>query len=130
MTSCGTIQKMLKLLDIRLTGNEVGWGEETIFKALRKGRSHPSRGFEELYTFVLWIFGDDHLPNLQVLAFGDFSYGNRYYERNILLCKQDPKEGGLNFRVMGKEEICGFEDRGLLNFDFLSACSKVNLYYT
>ena len=130
MTGCGTIQKTLKLLHIRQTGTEVSWGEEATLQALREGRSHSSRSFEELSSFALRIFGDDRFPNLQVLAFGDFSYENRYHECNILLCKHDSKEGDLNFRAMGKKDICRFEHRGLLDFDFLSAFPKVNLDYT
>ncbi|PYI05844.1 hypothetical protein BO78DRAFT_461606 [Aspergillus sclerotiicarbonarius CBS 121057] len=44
---------------------------------------------EEIYDFAQWAFSADGLPNLQVLAWGDFSYGGRYSKFNLLLCKSD-----------------------------------------
>ncbi|KAJ5108720.1 hypothetical protein N7456_005395 [Penicillium angulare] len=44
---------------------------------------------EEIYDFAHWAFSSDGLPNLQVLACGDFSYDERYSKFNVLLCKSD-----------------------------------------
>jgi hypothetical protein len=41
----------------------------------------------EVYDFAQWEFSADGLPRLQVLAWGDFSYGGRYSELNLLFCR-------------------------------------------
>ena len=138
MTRCSATQETSKLLHIRQKGMEYAWGEDKILEALRQGHGHNSTPFEELSLsirfakltiFVRCVFGDDRFPNLQVLALGDFSYENRYHETSILLCKQDPKKNGQNFRAMDKEDICLFENKGLLDFDFLSACPRAKLFH-
>ena len=41
------------------------------------------------HEFAHWAFGADGFPNLQVLAFGDFSYQGRYSKYNVLLCRSE-----------------------------------------
>ncbi|CAG8153206.1 unnamed protein product [Penicillium nalgiovense] len=41
----------------------------------------------EVYDFAQWSFSADGLPCLQVLAWGDFSYGGRYSKLNLLFCR-------------------------------------------
>jgi hypothetical protein len=40
---------------------------------------------EDLVSFAEWAFGPDGLPALQVLAFGDFSHGDRYRSQQFLM---------------------------------------------
>jgi hypothetical protein len=44
---------------------------------------------DELHNFAQWAFSADGLPDLQVLAWGDFSYGERYSNASLLLCGSD-----------------------------------------
>ena len=40
--------------------------------------------------FAEWVFGPGRLPALQVLAFGDFSYGDRYRGQQFLIRRAYP----------------------------------------
>lgn len=44
---------------------------------------------EEIYDLAQWAFSADGLPSLQVLAWGDFSYGGRYSKFSLLFCRSD-----------------------------------------
>ena len=73
----------------------------------------------EVEDFAQWVFGPDGLPNLQVLAYHDFSYatrnatysretdlGFRYGKRNMIYCRAPnpaaitPGTPGLRYRSM------------------------------
>lgn len=41
----------------------------------------------QIKAFAKWLFGPEGLPNLQILAGGDFSREGRYSEYNTLLCR-------------------------------------------
>ncbi|KAJ5260657.1 hypothetical protein N7524_008681 [Penicillium chrysogenum] len=50
---------------------------------------------ENFVSFAEWAFGPDGLPALQVLAFGDFSHGDRYRSQQFLMRRVYPSlEGG------------------------------------
>ena len=49
---------------------------------------------EDLVSFAEWAFGPDGLPALQVLAFGDFSHGDRYRSQQFLMHRVYPSWGG------------------------------------
>jgi hypothetical protein len=40
-----------------------------------------------LLQFALWAFSEDGLPDLQILAWGDFSHNGRWRACNALLCR-------------------------------------------
>lgn len=40
-----------------------------------------------MFHFAQWAFGSDGLPELEILAYGDFSYQGR--QLNILLCRSE-----------------------------------------
>ena len=77
-------------------------------------RSHQVPG---LSTFASWAFSPHGLPNLQVLAYGDFSYDGRYVENTFIFGRDGfvlsaqkptfwaaaPKTDG-GFSLLGKEE--------------------------
>lgn len=45
---------------------------------------------EEIVSFAEWAFGPRGLPALRVLAFGDFSHGDRYSGQQFLLRRAYP----------------------------------------
>jgi hypothetical protein len=50
-----------------------------------ESRSRVSQTLPEVFDFAHWAFGPDGLPELEILAYGDFSYQGR--QPNILLCR-------------------------------------------
>ncbi|KAK2803993.1 hypothetical protein FQN50_006799 [Emmonsiellopsis sp. PD_5] len=56
---------------------------------------------EELILFAHWAFGPRGLQHLQILAYGDFSYGDRHRESQILFCR---KEAPIPQRFINKEQ--------------------------
>jgi len=48
---------------------------------------------KELEAFANWAFGPDGFPCLQVLASGDFSYGNRFADTHTLWCRKSRGSG-------------------------------------
>lgn len=50
---------------------------------------------QDFVSFAEWAFGPDGLPALQVLAFGDFSHGDRYRSQQFLMRRvYSSSEGG------------------------------------
>lgn len=45
---------------------------------------------EDFVSFAEWAFGPGGLPALQVLAFGDFSHGDRYRRQQFLMRRACP----------------------------------------
>ncbi len=96
---------------------EQGWGVGQLVELIKT---------YELFDFARWAFGNNGLPKLQILAFGDFSYDGRYIERMVLLCRQ--RIGSRHgFRLASRENVIslGGIDKP---FDFLGACPKDPLY--
>lgn len=56
----------------------------------------------EVLNFARWAFSTDGLPNLKILAWGDFSQEGRWAKYNILLCRDQSLLGqkGFNFRTL------------------------------
>ncbi|QSS64918.1 hypothetical protein I7I51_01993 [Histoplasma capsulatum] len=85
-----------KLLHLRTSGivldGLVGFEEEApasdVFGTTVLGR-RPFQTSEDEYNFAEWAFSTDGLPNLQILALGDFSFEGRYSKYNVLLCRSD-----------------------------------------
>ncbi|KAJ6007377.1 hypothetical protein N7540_011353 [Penicillium herquei] len=48
---------------------------------------------DEIFSFAKWAFSADGLPNLQVIAGGDFAYQGRSSTINIMLCRADNAHG-------------------------------------
>lgn len=69
-----------------------------------------------LADFVQWASPDHGLTKLQILAFGDFSYGGRYTEYNKMLCRS---EGG--FEDLSSSDILYWE-LAQRHMDMLEAC--------
>lgn len=92
---------------------------------------------EEFLTFAEWAFGPSGLPNLQVLAFGDFSHEDRYSSQQFLVrrvglakeCRQ--KEVGRSalgeligssFCAVEMTDPCIWDDVSVDGTQFLGAC--------
>ena len=81
-------------------------------------------------TFAHWAFGRDGLPDLDLLAYGDFACDDR--QPNILFCRsvdeivqagRSVKSAGGGFREVKKEER-QLHDLFRENTDFLEACPE------
>src|SRR6266536_4583307 len=55
---------------------------------------------QDFLEFADWAFSGEGLSNLQILAWGDFSYEGRYTRYNLLLCKA---ENG--YRTLTKADV-------------------------
>lgn len=129
-------KQTLKLLHIRRSGAEISpFFRHNISKWIIHGIAEPFRpedyleqDFRDhaLLEFARWAFGPKGLPNLRVLAFGDFSYDGRYKGKNVLLRRQGlfPPNG---FSLTSREDV--INSSGIDGpFDFLSACPFHPLY--
>jgi hypothetical protein len=89
-----------------------------------------------LLRFARWAFGADGIPSLQVLAYGDFSFEDRFGSKNHILCRQawkvprrkkdstaraDKEDKVLPFRPIRITDIKMMELVSE-NMDFLGAC--------
>lgn len=78
--------------------------------------------------FAQWAFSEVGLPDLQVLAWGDFSYEGRWLSHNALLCRDDSilERAGFNFRTPLDADMCWdlIDD----NMDLLAACPSDDLF--
>lgn len=62
------------------------------------GYPNSELGFrDKFYQFLKWVFGPDGISSLQIVLFGDFAYGGRIGQKNVLLCR-DPGSDN-HFRV-------------------------------
>jgi hypothetical protein len=64
-----------------------------------------------LHDFAQWAFGPSGFPSLRIIAFGDFSYGDRFYLNNVHLCRNSVSaqigqkaETGRNFRRLAEND--------------------------
>jgi hypothetical protein len=103
----------------------------------------PSRP-PQLLSLAQWAFGPSGLPELQILAYGDFSYDGRYEWQNRLFCRskfaldlaiagsnsdcEATLEADLTFREVTKTDLALME---LLeeHSDMLSACPEDKILY-
>jgi hypothetical protein len=89
-----------------------------------------SQTMPELLKFADWAFGPEGLPELEILAYGDFSYRGR--QPNTLLCRsQDLKQimAGTKTTLASKSryrQVTKMDARlwevAQENFDLLEAC--------
>lgn len=65
---------------------------------------------------VQWVFGSNAFQNVKIIAFGNFSYGDRYKEEHVLLGRA---EGG--FRALTEDDV-SLWDFIEANMDMRSGC--------
>lgn len=81
--------------------------------------------------FADWAFGPTGMPNLRILAFGDFSYDERYASQRFLACR-------TNRELSTYSKTCDFNEANMADPDlwdrvgldwtyFLSACPQSGL---
>jgi len=86
----------------------------------------------KLFGFANWAFGPEGFPELDIVAFGDFSYQGRFSWNNLLLCRDKSSSSPANpdstqqgaaftFRNMRKNDRALW-DLLKRNADFLEAC--------
>jgi hypothetical protein len=62
---------------------------------------YKPRPTQDLHFFANWAFGPTGIQSLSVIAFGDFSYNERYASENVFLCRnelQDKRDVGAHQR--------------------------------
>jgi hypothetical protein len=124
----------LRLLHIRVSGLDTAGEGTRRFSSKRSTRRGiiPSRHSvvylsrdkvldPSVEAFAKWIFGEDGIKSLKVLAIGDFSYHGRFRADNSLLCRQDRTDQTAAFRRVEETDIplCSLI---YSNLDFLMAC--------
>jgi hypothetical protein len=100
-----------------------------------------SEALPEVFNFAHWAFGPDGLPELEILAYGDFSYQGR--QPNMLLCRSHDSMGDMTdesqdteaakasnglYRQVLKEDIRSWEIVQE-HSDFLEACPEDHLLH-
>ena len=89
---------------------------------------------KELEAFADWAFSPEGFPALQVLASGDFSYGDRFAESQTLWCRntlqssEEEDEQTKSWRPVSPRDIAENELVDA-NMDMLSACAVSPLIY-
>lgn len=80
--------------------------------------------------FIRWVFGSDGLPNLKLLAIGDFSNAGRWADYNMVLCRDESlqEQEGLNFRILTDVDTY-YWDVIDDNMDMLAACPADPLFW-
>ena len=97
---------------------------------------------EEFVKFADWAFGPDGLPALQILAFGDFSFEDRYQDQQFLMhrkcgnrictgkTRSSPFSGDTKDRNFCVGDVMDPPRRDLFQakgFNFLSICPESGL---
>jgi hypothetical protein len=79
--------------------------------------------------FAIWAFGNDGLPNLQILAWGDFSHPGKWKGYNILLCKDESflGEGLISFRTLLDSDI-SYWDLIDYHMDMSASCPADSIF--
>ncbi|PYI34180.1 hypothetical protein BP00DRAFT_423472 [Aspergillus indologenus CBS 114.80] len=112
-----------KLLHIRASGvvleklsshEQPSWSSAQLYN-YRYG-DDPPYGPDDIFEFAKWAFSDDGLPNLAVLAWGDFSYEGRYSRFSALLGRS--RDG---YRPLTSADV-SFWDIVQNNMDMLASC--------
>ena len=84
---------------------------------------------KELEAFANWVFGPNGFPRLQVLASGDFSYGDRFADTQTLWCRETgSSKSKKTWRAVEQSDIAENELINA-NMDLLSACPVSPLFY-
>lgn len=78
---------------------------------------------EQLRSFASFAFSEDGIPELQILALGDFCHGGRYGRYNVVYCR-NLSVGRLEEETFLPLEEAGPKMRELFdrNMDMFAAC--------
>ena len=125
----------LRLLHLRRSGKDmplVGrWHQEPRVEDVPIDLGDIS---QSAYDLAQWVFGPEGCPNLQILAFGDASYNNRFnfyygvFCRKVKPEKEEPSQSeGLNFRRLTRSDH-GLWETLQENMGFFTACPTDSLF--
>ncbi|KAK4062576.1 hypothetical protein Purlil1_14210 [Purpureocillium lilacinum] len=109
----------LKVLHIRQSTSDLrsypSWALVPSRSGSRAGSSFLSGSGRVLRThfrqFAEWVFGPEGITSMWVVVFGDFSYGGRKPQDNLVLCRDTA--GGTGFRLLQVEDKEWIEDAAL-----------------
>ena len=115
--SAQTDLMMRGLPDSSLPSTNLPWKLSTTTRQQMSLDPHRAHQVPGLSTFAAWAFSPHGLPNLQVLAYGDFSYEGRYVEDTFIFARDGFVRSSPNltfwaaapktevgFSLLGKEE--------------------------
>ncbi|KAH1436361.1 hypothetical protein KXV29_008097 [Aspergillus fumigatus] len=112
-----------RLLHIRASGvvlerlaNQSNWSSAPVYNF--KYGDDPPYGSGDILRFAEWAFSVDGLPNLEILAWGDFSYGGRYSKFNVILGKVGGDGGYRGLALSNVAHLDILEN----NMGMLAAC--------
>ncbi|KAJ5720260.1 uncharacterized protein N7483_008194 [Penicillium malachiteum] len=89
--------------EVKLGGNESHQMARTIVVS----KSSPEE--DEYLAFVQWAFGPQGMPFLETLALGDFSFGDRYRNQQLLLRRKTKEAQEIQYQEI--QLPCGLLDR-------------------
>ena len=109
-------------------GHAVRMGEHTMTST---PHSKDSTGLvtAALVRFAQWAFGENGLPQLELLAYGDFSQQGLWSKHSVVLCRNShASESGLawNFRRLRGDDL-HLESLFQNSLEYLSACPANNI---
>ncbi|KAN0095953.1 hypothetical protein V8E51_014758 [Hyaloscypha variabilis] len=92
-------------------------------RAIANGTFNEEEWSADLLPFAKWAFSEEGLPDLRILAWGDFSKDGRWADQNILLCRDESlvETRGVNFRELWDTDMY-YWDLIDENMDMLGAC--------
>ena len=101
-----------RMLHLRTSGGEL---ERT------SKEFYVTRG--ELHTFAEWAFGPDGMRELDVIAYGDFSFPELHRDDNALLCRGNTANGSATFQTL-KSSSGPLWDWVQSHMDALGSCAS------
>lgn len=94
---------------------------------------------DDFRDLAQWAFGPKGLPELQLLAYGDFSHKGRYHKYTMLLCRNESPDvdafmegsssglfGPTYYRSLGPDDLCLYE-LCCIHEKSLAACNVSNV---
>lgn len=74
-----------------------------------------------LGDFAHWAFSGDGLPNLRILAYGDFAHDDRFKDTQVLLCRNLAESSRRSFRFIQDSDV-DLHTLLAANMELLRAC--------
>ena len=125
-------KQSFKILHIRASGNAFGDNDwPTLAAAIRHGWNKPAAAVHGdaawgLHKFSRWAFGPSGFPQLEILAYGDFSYRHGSIGPCILLGRHKGMEITNRCQFVDR---CDLKDTTTVDdpWEFLQACPENSL---
>ncbi|KAJ6436651.1 Endonuclease/exonuclease/phosphatase [Purpureocillium lavendulum] len=92
----------LKILHIRQSAYDLRrYASWALKPSEHSSAGYPNSEFvfrDKFRDFLKWVFGPDGIRSLHMIVFGDFAYGGRIAQKNVLLCRDFG--GNKGFRII------------------------------